>query len=310
MAKAVAKMLEGKCAVVTGSGRGIGREIAMAMARNGAKVVINDLGGSSDGSPGADKKVADDVVTDIKKEGGVAVANYDSVADFAEAKKIIDCCVDSFGRIDVMVNVAGISQTTKTLLLQDYTAEDFDIMINVNLKGTFNCCHHAYKAMINQSFCRTGRIINFTSDAWRTPVPNQIAYAASKGGVVSLTRTIAKEGKAFGITANAIAPVAATRLHGGMSPQIAGWMLRQGLVDQWMHDQFVKPGPPEHIPPIVVYLASSYAANITGKMFGASKGRIALYAEPDEEALLYKEDGMWTPEELIEKVPQELFKTR
>lgn len=301
----MAKLLEGKSAVVTGGGRGIGKEICIAFARQGANVVVNDLGGATDGS-GSDKSPADEVVGEIKNLGGEAVANYDSVADFAAAENIIQTCVKNFGRIDILANLAGI---TRMALAQDTTEQDFDDVVAVNLKGTFNCSRHAFRTMINQSFCRTGRIINFTSDAWRTPVPNQLNYAASKGGVVGLTRALAAEGKLYGVTCNAIAPLAGTRLIGTMTPKIADWMLKKGLVDQWLHDRFLDPGPADHVPPIVVYLASDHAANITGRIFGASQGRVAIYAEPKETARLYKDDGsMWTPEELVQLVPEKLIK--
>lgn len=296
----MAKLLEGKNAVVTGAGRGIGREVALAMARHGASVVVNDLGGETDGS-GADRAPADEVVSEIIQMGGTAVANYDTVADFAAAESIIKACVDNFGRIDILVNVAGI---TKMAFVQDMTEQDFDAVIAVNLKGTFNCCRHACVLMREQ---KSGRIINFTSDAWRTPVPNQVNYAASKGGVMSMTKAIASEGKMFKVTCNAVAPTAATRLLGPMTPDIADWMLRKGMVDQWLHDRLIDPGPADHIPPIVVYLASDHAAKINGRIFGASEGRVALYSEPVEEKGLYKKDGMWTPEELVEMVPKELI---
>lgn len=201
----MAKLLEGKNAVITGAGRGIGREIALAFCRQGANVVVNDLGGYFDGT-GADKNPADEVVAESKKLGGKAVGNYESVADFAGAERIINTCVESFGSIDILVNVAGISTS---VLIYNMTEQEFDRMLAVHLKGTFNCLRHASVHMKKQ---KSGRIINFVSDAWRAPFYQSSHYSAAKGGIASLTRAVAKEMKYFKVTCNAVAPVAVTRM--------------------------------------------------------------------------------------------------
>jgi len=293
------KLLEGKNAVITGAGQGIGREIALAFTMQGASVVVNDLGGAMNGT-GSGQKPADEVVAEIKKLGGKAVANYDSVADFAGAERIINTCVESFGSIDILVNVAGI---VTMALIYDMTEQEFDRVLAVHLKGTFNCLRHASLHMKKQ---KSGRIINFVSDAWRSPIYQHSHYAAAKGGIASLTRAVAKEMKFFKVTCNAVAPHATTRMTDAFTPEAAKWLYEQGLMEKWMHDEvLLKPGP-EHIPAIVVYLASDHAANVTGRMFGASMGRVALYAEPVEAKGLYK-NGVWTPEELVELVPKTLM---
>ncbi|UCC16435.1 MAG: SDR family NAD(P)-dependent oxidoreductase, partial [Dehalococcoidales bacterium] len=154
-------MLDGKCAVITGSGRGMGREIAMAMAKHGVKVVVNDLGGAPDGS-GTDPSPADEVVAEITSAGGAAVANYDSVADFDSAANIIKTCVDNFGRIDILVNCAGIVGK-RSPSFWETEKENWDRVIAVNLNGTFNTSRHALGFMVKQN---SGRIINFSSPAW------------------------------------------------------------------------------------------------------------------------------------------------
>ncbi len=290
----MAGLLEGKCAVITGAGRGQGREIALTMARRGVKVVVNDLGGERDGT-GADRAPADEVVTEIKKAGGTAVASYDSVADFAGAKRIVDTCVNSFGRIDVMVNCAGIGGRPSRFW--EMSKEDWDTVVDVNLGGTFNMCRHALAAMVKQG---SGRLINFASPAWLGHGASP--YCASKGGVVSLTVGIAMtlETEGLHITCNAIVPIAETR----MSPRRGNWqhLYELGLITKQVRDESLDPPPPEHIPAAVMYLATDEAAGINGQVIGASRGRVALYSWPTEVSGIYK-DGVWTLEELVKLVP-------
>ncbi len=291
-------LLEGKCAVITGAGRGQGREIVLAMARQGVKVVVNDLGGEKDGS-GADHAPADQVVAEIRKAGGTAVASYDSVADFAGAERIVSTCVKSFGRIDIMVNCAGIGGRARVPVWQ-MSKEDWDLVVDVNLGGTFNMCRHALAAMVGQD---SGRLINFASPAWLGHGASP--YVASKGGVVSFTigTAMALEAEGRHITCNAIVPIAETR----MSPRMGNWqrLYDLGLITKQVRDESLDPPPPEHIPAAVMYLASDEAAGINGQVIGASRGRVALYSWPTEVAGLYK-DGVWTLEELVRLVPGSL----
>jgi len=194
----MAKHLEGKNAVVTGAARGIGRAVALDLAAQGAKVVVSDLGGSKAGE-GVDASAADLVVEEIKKAGGVAVANGDDVTSFEGAGRIIQACVDNFGRIDILVNCAGI---LRDRMIFNMAEAEWDAVLAVHLKGMFNMVRHATPLMREQKW---GRIVTTTSDAWRG-APGQGNYSAAKGGIVSLTRTVAGEMGKYNVTCNAIAP--------------------------------------------------------------------------------------------------------
>lgn len=298
----MSEKLKGKAAVVTGAGRGIGREIALALAAEGAGVVVVDPGVARDGS-GTDLAPAEEVVSEIKARGGVAVANFNSVADFQAAEEIIKSCVENFGRVDIVVNCAGV---LRERMIWNMTEEDWDTVINVHLKGTFNVCRHACVKMREQ---RSGRVINFTSDAWRGTV-GQCNYGAAKGGIVSLTRAIAREMGRYGVTANCVAPIAATRMT--MTEEVKAGMkkrLESGLITKEFYDSFMAMPGPEYVPPMVVYLASDAAANINGQVFHIEKGRAAIYSEPIEVRAIYKtvENGMFRVEELEEFVPKTLL---
>jgi NAD(P)-dependent dehydrogenase (short-subunit alcohol dehydrogenase family) len=292
------RLLEGKCAVIAGGGRGIGREIALAMSRHGAKVVVNDFGTELDGS-NPTPAPADEVMAEIRKAGGTAISSFASVADFAAAKDIINTCIKEFGRIDILVNCATIAGGG---WLWESSEEDSDAVLAVVLKGTINTCTHALIAMMKQT---TGRIINFTSPSW-LGITGADAYTAAKGGVVSLTRGIASRMKLEGykITCNAVAPIARTRLNREATPM---WnsLYRAGIIDQQLYEDSINPAKPEEIPPIVLYLATDQAENINGRVFGATRGRIALYSEPQEIRGIYK-DGIWTLEELMKLMPRTL----
>ena len=291
--------LEGKCAVVTGAGRGQGREIAIAMAKEGAKVIVNDLGGEKDGTGAADHGPADEVVAAIRSSGGTAYANYDSVADFGRAAHIIGDCVEGLGRIDILVNCAGIGGRRPGPFWET-REEDWDAVIAVNLKGTFNTCRHALGFMVKQN---AGRIINFSSPSWLGNGAG--AYTASKGAVVSLTmgiaQTMAVEGHA--ITCNALVPIADTRMSPKGGRERWQQLYKAGLITQQIFEESCDPPGPEHIPAIVLYLATDAAAYINGQVIGASRGRVALYSWPTEIKGLYK-DGIWTLEELERLVPR------
>ena len=289
--------LEGKCVVVTGGGRGQGREIALAMAGRGSSVVVNDLGGAADGT-GADRAPADQVVAEIMQAGGKAVANHDSVADFNGAANIIDTCVRSFGRIDVLVNCAGIGGK-RPQSFWETSKDDWDTVIAVNLNGTFNTCRHALAYMVKQ---KSGRIINFSSPSWLGNGAS--AYTASKGGVVSLTMGIAQQLalEGYGITCNAVVPIAETRMSPRRGREMWEKLYRAGLINRQIFEESCDPPGPEHIPAIILYLATDEAANINGQILGASRGRVALYSWPTEVKGIYKE-GVWTLEELAHRLP-------
>jgi NAD(P)-dependent dehydrogenase (short-subunit alcohol dehydrogenase family) len=292
--------LEGKSAVVTGAGRGQGREIALAMARHGVRLIVNDLGGEADGT-GAGHGPADEVVAEIRQAGGTAFPNYDSVADFDAAANIVNDCVKHFATIDILVNCAGIGGR-RPASFWETGKQDWDAVIAVNLNGTFNLCRHALGFMVRQN---RGRILNFSSPSWLGNGAS--AYTASKGAVVSLTMGIAQlvavEG--YAITCNAIVPIAETR----MSPRRgrAHWerLYKAGLITRQIFEESCDPPGPEHIPGIVLYLATDAAAGINGQVLGASRGRVAIYSWPTETKGLYKQ-GVWTMEELAALVPSSL----
>jgi NAD(P)-dependent dehydrogenase (short-subunit alcohol dehydrogenase family) len=304
----MAGWLEGKSAVITGGGRGIGREICLAMARQNVRVVVNDIGGGAD-NISKDRSAADLVVEEIRQLGGSAVASYDSVTDFKEAQNIIETCVNSFGRIDILVNCAGgsgiaaDSPAAKMVPFWQLSEEAWEGGIALNLKGVFNTCRHALGYMVKQNW---GRVINFSSPAWLGIMSD--GYTAGKGGVVSLTRGLAQQMDLanYNITCNAIAPIAATRINPGRkAAEFWQKLFQAGLITQQICDDSTDPAPPDHIPPIILYLATEQARNISGHVFGASGGRIALYSNPTEIKGLYK-DGIWTLDELMTRIPSSL----
>ncbi len=290
-------LLEGKCAVITGAGRGQGRAIALAMAKERAKIVVNDLGGDIDGT-GADRSPADEVVSEITQAGGTAIASYDSVADFSGAERIVRTCAETFGRIDILVNCAGIIGKTG-VPFWEISEQDWNTVIAVNLSGTFFTCRHAAGYMIKQ---KKGRIINFSSPAWLGMMAG--AYPASKGGVVSLTGALAQmfELQGLDITCNSLVPIAETRIGPRRGADYHDRLFKAGLMGRQLYEESKDPPGPEHITAIVMYLATDEAAGITGQVFGASRGRVAVYSRPREAKGLYK-DGVWTPDELIQRIP-------
>jgi len=290
--------LKGKSAVVTGAGCGVGKEIAMALAAEGVKVVVNDLGGAVDGTGGS-KEPANEVVAEIKKRGGVAIANFENVADFAAAERIIKSCVENFGRLDILVNVAG---NLRDRMIWNMTEQEWDSVIAVHLKGTFNTCRHACVVMREQ---KSGRIINTMSSAW-LGTTGHVNYCAAKGGIVSLTRAIAWEMGRFGVTCNCFSPAAATRMT--MTEDMKKSMkkrLELGVITHKAYDDFLRMPGPEGAAAIVLYLATDQAANINGEAFFCQTGKIARYSRPVEVKGIYKE-GLWTLEELMGLFPDTL----
>ncbi|MCH9675271.1 MAG: SDR family NAD(P)-dependent oxidoreductase [Gammaproteobacteria bacterium] len=294
--------LEGKSAIVTGSGRGIGREIAMLLAKEGASVVVNDPGAGR-GGEGTDNGPADEVVAEITAAGGKAVANYDSVADYASSGRMVQQCVDDFGKIDILVNVAGM---LRERMIWNMTEDDFDSVISVHLKGHWNMCHHASKHMRT---ARHGRIINFSSDAFKGSV-GQCNYSAAKAGIIGLTRSCARELGRYGVTANAMCPLAGTRMT--INDAVIGNMKRRlenGLITKEQYDNFMSMPGPEFVAPMVVYLATDEAQDVNGQIFHAERSRIHTYYYGEEARSIYKYDdgGMFTVDELVNTVPMSLM---
>ncbi|MDY6968710.1 MAG: SDR family oxidoreductase [Spirochaetota bacterium] len=287
--------LEGKSAVVTGAGRGIGRGIAIAMAQEGAQVVVNDLGGETDGT-GASKSPADEVVKEITDHGGKAVANYGSVAVFTDAENMINSAVENFGKIDILVNVAG---NDRGRMIYNLTEEDWDAVIAVHLKGTFSTMKFASALMRKQ---RSGRIINCTSAAGLIGDTGHSNYCAAKAGIAGLTRAGARELGRYGITVNSFMPAASTRMAALVTEEI----IKKREAEGQALPGIVWPLPdPDDVGPVVAYLATDEASDINGQIFGVIGGRVFLYSHPDEIKTIYK-DGRWTVEELTKFVPQTL----
>jgi 3-oxoacyl-[acyl-carrier protein] reductase len=293
--------LKGKTAVVTGAGRGIGREVAKTLAAEGVSVIVNDPGVGRGGEK-TEERPADDVVSEIRKAGGKAAANYDSVADYLKAGLMIKQCVDEFGKIDIVVNVAG---NLRERMIWNMSEDDFDAVVAVHLKGQWNMCHHAIKYMRQAGF---GRIVNFSSDAFKGSV-GQCNYSASKAGIIGLTRSIAKETSKFGITANAICPSADTRMT--LTEAVKENRRRKfeaGLMTKEQYDRTLVPRGPEYIAPMVAYLCLDDADYINGQIFHVERGRINTYYFGEDFKSLHKgDDGMFTIDELIETVPGSLM---
>jgi len=286
--------LKGKVAVVTGAGRGIGRGEALALAAEGAKVVVNDLGGAADGT-GADKAPADEVVEEIKKMGGEAVSNYDSVATMEGGERIIKAAIDNFGRLDILVNNAGV---LRDRMIFNMTEEEWDTVISVHLKGHFACAKPACVIFRQQ---RSGRIIN-TSSISGVGNMGQANYSAAKEGIVGLTRTVARDMGRYGVTCNALRPAAATRLT--LSPEMAAAREKRaaaGLSAEYDAGQLL----PEAIAPFVVFLCTDEAANINGCTFQIRGGEVHLMTDPVAIKSIYKA-GIWTVDELCKLVPMSL----
>lgn len=321
-------VLRGKVAVVTGSGQGIGRAIAVAMGREGAKVVTNNR------KPGAtnfailndaqldtlskekkewvlklSKEYSGDAETTaqkIRELGGEAVPFFGDVSNFEVAGKLIQKAVDSFGKIDILVNVAG---TFRFSAIWEMTEETWDYVNNVKPKSYFNCIRHAAPFMMKQKW---GRILNCTSQAWAGDVLKHAEYAAANAGVVGLTRAVASELYPYGITCNAFAPFARTRA----SFELAAYDLAVNkakspyVVDKKLSFELVP--SPDDIAPFIAYLASDAAAKVSGTVFGVGGSTIGIYADPDITKSITKYGGPWTMEELMQQVPRLLagYQTR
>ncbi len=294
--------LEGRAGIVTGAGRGIGREVALLLAREGASVIVNDPGVGR-GGEATGEKPADAVVEEIRAFQGRAAANYSSVADYASAGRMVAECVDTYGKIDFVVNVAGM---LRERMIWNMTEEDFDQVIAVHLKGHWNMCHHAIKVMRG---ARYGRIVNFSSDAFKGSV-GQCNYAAAKAGIIGLTRTIANECGRYGITANAMCPMAATRMTVN-DAVIAGWKRRldSGLLTRAQYDaRMAMPGP-EFVAPMVAYLCSEASRDVNGQLFHAERSMIHTYYYGEQARAIYKftDGGLFSVDELVETVPASLM---
>ena len=253
---------EDRVCIVTGAGRGIGKEYALMLASHGAKVVVNDLGGARDGS-GSDQGPADEVVEEIKAAGGEAVANGSDVSDFASAKEMVDQAVETYGRLDVLVNNAGI---LRDRMLVNMEEKEWDAVIQVHLKGTFAPAHHAASYWRDQSKAGSpvdARLINTTSVSGIYGNPGQTNYGAAKAGIAAFTIIASRELNRYGVTVNCIAPGALTRLTEDLQPGEISDASRERQNARW-------------VAPIVTWLASRESSDVTGRIFEASGGVLAI----------------------------------
>jgi len=265
----MARLLEGRVAIITGAGRGIGREEALMMAAHGAKVVVNDLGAHFDGS-GKDVGPAQQVVNEIKAAGGEAVANGESVSDFKAAKRIIECALDSFGKLNIVVNNAGI---LRDRMIFNMGEEDFDAVIAVHLKGSFNMSRHAceyWREEHKKGNLLEGRIINTSSDAGLLGNVGQANYGAAKAALALMVIIMDMEMRKYGVTCNAIAPLARTRLTVDATPSTAAMM--GSAVPEGEFDVF----NPRNVAPLVAWLASEDAKDVHGEVFRVGGGTVWL----------------------------------
>ncbi len=269
-------VLNDRVAVVTGSGRGIGRDIALCLASEGAAVVVNDVGAGLDGSDSGETP-GDQVVAEIEAAGGRAVANRDSVTEFDGAARIVRTALDAFGRIDILVNNAGIVRDRSLLKMDE---SDYDAVVAVHQKGTFNCTRHAAEHMKAQGY---GRVVNITSSAGLRGNFGQTNYGAAKAAIMGMTFVWALELGRYGITVNAMAPAGATRMTAAL------------------YERSGKPVPPEEDPalnaPLVAFLASEQAAHVNGQIFGRTEYAYTVFQHPKQIAWMWR-DGGWSVDDI------------
>jgi NAD(P)-dependent dehydrogenase (short-subunit alcohol dehydrogenase family) len=278
--------LDGKVAVVTGAGRGIGREVALLLARHGARVVVNDFGGSEAGG-GSSQTPADEVVEAIRKAGGEAVASYDSVASMAGGKAIVERALDTFGTADIVVNNAGV---LRDRMIFNMTEEEWDVVIDTHLKGTFAVTRAAAPFMRERKW---GRFINMTSTSGLVGNVGQANYAAAKLGIVGLTKVTALDMARYNVTANCISPFAWTRMIGTIPTDTEAQRARV---------EKVKKMGPEHIAPVVAFLATDLAREVSGQIIGVRGKELMVFGHSRPIMRVHHAEG-WTVERLAEMFP-------
>jgi NAD(P)-dependent dehydrogenase (short-subunit alcohol dehydrogenase family) len=282
----------GRVVIVTGAGRGIGREEALEFAREGARLVVNDVGVARDGT-GEDSTPAQDVVDEITAMGGEAVANYDDVSDFDGAKRLVAQAIDAFGTLDVLVNNAGI---LRDRMVVNMSIDEWDAVIKVHLRGTFATTHHAANYWRDRSKAGDpvdARIINTSSSSGIYGNVGQSNYGAAKAGIAAFTVITAMELGRYGVTVNAIAPAALTR----MTEDLVRWQSDDDDKPAW------DPRDPSNIAPLVAWLGSGQARDITGRVFNVKGGYVSVaegwVAGPAED-----KGARWEPGELGEVIPR------
>jgi NAD(P)-dependent dehydrogenase (short-subunit alcohol dehydrogenase family) len=289
-------------AIVTGAGRGIGRGEALLLAQEGAIVVVNDFGGGAHGEAGSETP-AEQVVAEIKAMGGQAAANHSNIVSYATGEELVKQAVDSFGRLDIVVNNAGI---LRDRMIFNMAEEEWDSVIAVHLKGHFNLTRHACTLFRQQ---RSGVIVNTSSESGLGNM-GQANYAAAKEGIVGLTRTTARDMGRYGVRCNAIRPRAATRLT--ISDEMREAASRGGAAGMTpeMLQAFERANPPEAIAPLVVWLCTDEAANVNGRTFLVAGTQIGLYSEPQVVADIKTDPAQnpWTVDSLSKLMPEQVTK--
>ncbi|MCZ7581945.1 MAG: SDR family NAD(P)-dependent oxidoreductase [Deltaproteobacteria bacterium] len=274
-------LLNGKVAIITGAGGGIGREYALAFAKEGAKVVVNDVGGAVNGV-GGDESPASKVCDEIGAAGGEGVPSFDTVATMEGGERIARTALDAFGKIDVLINNAGILRDKTFAKMEE---SDWDAVMAVHLKGAFCCTKPVFRHMRERN--EGGRIVNVSSLAGLIGNFGQSNYGSAKAGIAGFTRVLSVEGQKYNITCNAIAPVALTRMTETL-PMFQGPGIEKMLGPEW-------------IAPLAVYLASDLSAGVTGKIFGVQGGKVFEYKMVTTEGVT--KDRPWTAEEIAKELP-------
>jgi NAD(P)-dependent dehydrogenase (short-subunit alcohol dehydrogenase family) len=280
MEKLMSAMLDQKVVVVTGAGGGIGRDIALAMAREGARVVVNDIGASVAGE-GKDTGPAQAVVNEIKALGGEAVANTDSVSEQAAAARIVATALDAFGRIDVVVNNAGI---LRDVIFHKMTDEDWDAVIKVHLYGSYNVSRAAAEHFRKQE---SGAFVHMTSTSGLVGNPGQANYSAAKMGIAGLSKSLALDMAKFNVRSNCISPFAWSRMVGSIP----------NTPDQEERLKGLRMLTPDKIAPVAVFLASDDAQDVNGQIFAVRGNEVFLMSQPRPLRSVHRSEG-WTPETL------------
>ena len=283
-------LLEDKVAIVTGSGRGVGKGVAQLMAAEGARVVVVDPGVNVDGS-GFDQSIAEQVVGEIKAAGGEAVACTESVVSMNGGERIVQTAMDTFGRLDIVVTCAGI---LRDRMIFNMSEQEWDDVIAVHLKGTFTVVKHASIVFRQQ---RSGRIITFSSTSGLYGNSGQANYGAAKDAIAGFTRVVSRDMGRYGVTANSIPPSASTRMTTGVPDESRNLRSARGISggSELM-------GEAEDIAPFVTWLASDESAHVNGHVFHVTGGLVTLLNEPEPVSTINK-DGRWTVEELIRVFP-------